>query len=282
MENTFNQNIQKSSDLNSILFPVEKVEHPAIAMGYDVNPVEQFVVQADLGNGKKTILKHTADRYKIVPNAEIYPALEALFATHPSTKNFERTITNIDNLRFNVRYQFPDQKTSIGASGDTVWSALDVGNSYDHGRSLYDMRLVWRKVCSNGMMGWVSTFKVRSRHTKIVSQRIEQIFLNALEGIEQFEEQTAKYEVLASAVRQTNWEERLEEVAKKSGMPKFHDEAKAIVRKEAKDLYGGVVNDFLIYNAINHCIFNDDLNKKAYEVRAETDQKVFNNLVMSI
>ena len=267
--------------LNSILFDVEKVENPAIAQGYNTLSTEQFAVIGQTGENEETILNYCSDRYSLVKNSEIYPELEKLLSMHPKTKDFNRHVTNRNNVNFMVRYTFPTLETKINKN-DSIMAGFDVWNSYDGKRNFGGSIFEYRLICSNGMMGMAQLLKISNRHTEVVKEAVERMFIEAVSAIEAFEMQSAKYELLAQNKQQAQWEERLTTIAEKSGIVKFHEEAKAIVRAEAKELYNGEVNDFLIYNALNNVTFDDTLNKKAYEVRVKTDEKVFNNLMAFI
>ena len=53
---------------------------------------------------------------------------------------------------------------------------------------------------------------------------------------------------------------------------------KGTVNKE-KYLYNNQVNDWLIYNAINRYIYDDSINIKTPELRADLDSKVFESML---
>ena len=219
---------------SEICFKVEKVENPSIANGFATTTENSHAIigyPIKDGNEVKTELHNCAERYKLVSNLEIFSELERLFAMNPKTADFEVSISNIDNVQFAVDFRFPQYKALI-KKVDEVIAGFTVRNSYNGKWSFSGYLNSYRQVCSNGMWGMARALSVKNRHTEIVLVAVQTMFLEVVNALEQFEMQIAKYELLASATRQQGWEERLEEVAKKNGIVKFHDEAKAIVREE--------------------------------------------------
>lgn len=266
--------IMKTSE---ICFKVEKSENPSIANGFATTTENSHAI-IGYPNDVKTELHNCAERYQLVTNYEIFSELERLFTINPKTKDYEVTIHNRGNVMFAVDFVFPQYKALI-KKVDEVVAGFTVRNSYNGKWSFSGYLNTYREICSNGLWGMSQALSVKNRHTEIVKVAVQTMFLEVINSLETFEMQTAKFEILANAVRKTNWEDRLEEVAKTNGIVKFHDEAKEIARMEAKNLYGGVVNDFVIYNAINHVIFDNSLNKKPQDVRAKMDERVFATLL---
>ena len=262
-----------SDPIEPILFDVEKVQNTENV----INPRHTHIIIGII-NGIKAVLNYVAKRYILVHNKDIYLELEKLLSAYPKTKNFVREVRNYGNLSFLVRYTFPDFKKLIKGSTDEVMAGFDVWNSYDSSTVFGGSVFVWRQVCSNGMMGLAQILNIKNRHTESVKVAVQEMFVQAVQAIEEYEMQVAKYELLAERQHQSGWEERLVDVAKMAGIKKFHEDAKARVLEEI-GLYGGVANDFLIYNALNWVIFNDDLNKKDYLNRTKMDEKVYATLL---
>ena len=265
---------------NDIYFPVRKVETAEILPEMLTNSENEYAVVAELPEGEKLITL-CSERLNLVPNEALYPELERLFSLNPATKDFKVRTKSVDHKDFYREYSFPKFESFVGNKKDGLIAGLGVGNSY-YGQMFNGSVNAHRMVCSNGLWGVASLMKISNKHTQIVQGAIQDLFIQAMEAIEEFAQQIERYNVLASAVRGLDWEDRLDDVADKSGIKKFHDDAKAIVRKEAGDLYGGVVNDWLIYNALNQTIFNDGLNKKNTGVRQKLDEKVFNHMLMTV
>jgi hypothetical protein len=260
-----------------ICFDVEKVPNPSISKGFATTTENSHAI-VGYPKGVKTELHNCAERYQLVTNFEIFSELERLFKLNPKTADYQVTIHNIKNVMFAVDFVFPQYKALI-KKVDEVVAGFTVRNSMNGKWSFSGFLNTYREICSNGLWGMSQALSVKNRHTEIVKVAVQTMFLEVINSLETFEMQTAKFEILAKADRKSKWEDRLEDVAKKSGVVKFHDEAKAIARMEAKNLYGGVVNDFVIYNAINHVIFDNSLNKKPQDVRAKMDERVFANLL---
>lgn len=266
---------------SQICFKVEKTENPSIANGFATTSENSHAIVGYPiidGNEVKTELHNCAERYNLVSNMEIFSELERLFSINPKTADYEVTVHNIGNVQFAVDFRFPQYKALI-KKVDSVVAGVTVRNSYNGKWSFAGYMNSYREVCSNGLWAMASSLSVKNRHTEIVKVAVQTLFLDVINSLETFEMQTAKFEILANAVSKQNWEDRLEEVAKKSGIVKYYDESKAIAREEAKNLYGGVVNDFVIYNALNNVLFDDSFNKKPQDVRAKMDEKVFANLM---
>jgi len=266
---------------SEICFKVEKVENPSIANGFATTTENSHAIigyPTVKGNEVKTELHNCAERYKLVSNLEIFSELERLFSLNKKTADYEVSIHNIDNVQFAVDFRFPQFKALI-KKVDEVIAGFTVRNSYNGKWAFSGYLNSYRQVCSNGMWGMSRALSVKNRHTEIVKVAVQTMFLEVINALEEFETQVVKYELLANAERQQGWEDRLEDIAKKSGIVKFHDDAKAIARMEATNLYGGVVNDFVIYNALNNVLFNNSLNKKPQDVRAKIDQQIVANLL---
>lgn len=266
---------------NDIFFPVRKVETSVILPNFLTNSENDYAVVATLPSGDEKLLTLCSDRLNLVPNSLLYPELERLFGLNPATRDFQTRTRSSNDIDFHREYTFPKFQSFVGSKQDGIIAGIGVGNSY-YGKMFNGTVNAHRLICTNGLWGVASIMSIRNKHTEIVQKAVQDLFIQAMEAIEKFEEQTERYNVLASAVRGLDWEDRLEDVAKKSGIPKFHDDAKAIVRKEAGQLYGGVVNDWLIYNALNQIIHNDGLNKKEMDVRQKMDEKVFSHMVATV
>lgn len=268
----------KTSD---IFFPVRKVENPAIAQGFDVVEDKKYAIVGEV-DGKEKILHYCADRYELMPNKAIFDELERLFSLNPVTRDFRSRTSNSGDVLFYREYTFPKFSSFVGVKQDGLIAGMGVGNSYNGVRKFNGSINAHRLICTNGLWGVTALMSIKNKHTAIVQTAVQELFVQAMDAIQKFQEQTERYNVLASATRQSDWEDRLEDVATKSGIVKFHDDAKAIVRKESAQLYGGIVNDWLIYNALNQITFSDAHNKKSVEVRQGIDAKLFNTMLATV
>lgn len=269
-----------NDNLNSIMFNAEKIENPLAKQGFEMaSDKSHCIVNTDTNE----ILNFCGEDYGFTHNSLIYPKLEELFKMNEKTANFSRSVENYKGSQFNVGYKFPNFKSFIGNKNDSVIAGINVGNGYDGKKPLGAMEMIYRKICENGMMGIASKLTVNSRHTISIEYAIQQLFVQAVESIENFEEQVIKFETLTKNTV-IQWEDRLEDIAKIAGAstrPVYISAAKDIVRKESFELYGGVVTDFLIYNSLNNVLFDNNNNSKTIEQRIKIDQKVFNSLLVS-
>lgn len=278
----------KTNFLNPILFDVEKVETSKVT-SMSVNPENQYSIVGTMSDGSQKFLYTCSDKYDIVPNSLIFPKLESLFRKNKATKEFERRVVNIEDAIFYVYYTFPKIGDFVRSVGDVIQCGYWAANSYNGKINVRGGDFAKRLVCSNGLTAMSKTMAVDFKHKDgQATAGVEQLFLQAMSSIENFEHQVVQYNLLASAERKRKWEDRLEKVGKEAGIPKYHDAAKEIVRREKKELGLEYVNDWLIYNAFNQIImgsqFSDgvmDYNKKNPQLKQNLDEKIFEVLLNS-
>lgn len=275
----------KSASLNDILFDVEMVQ------------IDEFECNSDYAydiyaypDGVKKRVNSCSNRYELVPNAEIFPVVRQILLNHGI--QFTESYHHINHARFYAQYVIDDTRYAYrinGSTQDVVKPMLKVQHSYN-GLTKYMITFgYFRLVCSNGLVIPVEEMKeynlsIIGKHTESIRKSLER--LN--ETITYFAQNaaqitlaiTAKYDTLAGNWV-AKWEDRVIEVLNASPV-NIVDNSKfstvnyinSVIKGEV-DLYGGRVNDWLIYNAINRYIYDDNLNIKAPEVRREMDSKVF-------
>lgn len=267
-----------------ICFDVKKLPNPSIAHGFATTTENSHAIigyhKNKNGIVKKTELHNCAERYHLVTNYAIFSELEKLFSMNKKTADYEVTVHNRGNVMFAVDFRFPQYMRKVKGI-DEVVAGFTVRNSYNGKWSFSGYLNTYREICSNGLWGMSKALAVKNRHTEIVQVAVQNMFLQVLNALETFDDQFVKYEELAQKNHKYVWSQILENVAEKNGIVKYIDEAKAIAKKEAANLYGGVVNDFVIYNALNAILFNDKLNKKPQDVRAKIDERVFATLLVN-
>jgi hypothetical protein len=272
--------------LQEIMFDVEINDNPR-----NTN-TEYCKVVTGLIDGEEIDLNYCSDRYELVPNAEIFPVVRQILLNKGI--QFTEHYSHINNARFYANYVIEDQRYAyrVGGSADVVKPMLKVQHSYN-GLTKYMITFgYYRLVCSNGLVIPVEEMKeynlsMVGKHTKSIKDSLQK--LNAT--LTYFAENaaqitlaiTAKYETLAGNYVE-KWEDRVLEVlntnkiAVVEGSKNTVSHITSTILKEA-DLYGGRVNDWLIYNAVNRYIYDDAINAKAPEARAELDRKVFESLL---
>lgn len=272
--------------INDILFPVEVRNEE---MWCNKENSKRIVGIID---GREKLLNQCSDIYKLVPNADVFPNIEAVLDAH----GIEYTVTykQIDHIRFYADYKITDKRFGYTMKGtnDMIMPMLRVQHSYN-GQTKY--RIIFgffRMVCSNGMVIAVEEMKrfnlvIIGKHTEQIAQSFSKlnemlIYFSAnahmISGAI-----TQKYEKLGG-VWVAKPEDRLKEVLEASKIAiiennKFNtlNDIMSRVSVEAnKDNlgYNGRVNDWLIYNGINQYLNDNSRNIKSPEVRMESDSKV--------
>jgi hypothetical protein len=230
-----------------------------------------------------------------VKNTDIFPNIEKVL--NDNNIKFSVTYSHINNVRFYADYIIEDQRYSYHMNGTTdyVKPMLRVQHSYN---GLTKYRIVfgyYRLVCTNGATIPVEQMKnfnlcIVGKHTLSIERsfnELDKMLKNFAVNAKQItEEITAKYELLGGRMV-TKLEDRVKEVLNAVKIPivdnsKFSTLNYIIgkAKNEADDSVGnlgyhGVVNDFLVYNAINQYLNDNSRNIAVPEKRMETDSKVF-------
>jgi len=274
--------------LNDILFDVEVRDNPRNA-----NPEYSKVVTATI-DGEEKDLNYCSPRYELIPNNEIFPVIRQILVQH--NIEFTERYYMLNHARFYGEFVIEDNRFAYqigGSNGDIVKPMLRAQHSYN-GLTKYMINFgYYRTVCSNGLVVPVEEMKeynlyVTGKHTQVIKhslQKLNETVTHFAKNAEQITTAiTAKFNTLAGNVV-NNVNDRIKEVLNASNITikensKFNtlDYIKNKITGEV-DLYGGVVNDWLIYNAINQYIHDDNLNVKVPEVRYDLDSKVFENML---
>lgn len=266
------------TSLNDIIFPVSKVENPA-----NTNSEYGYIVQGEV-EGKTMDLNYCSDRYELVPNKIIFPRIEADL----KKKGYKFTVHyyEVDNVRFYAKYILEDSNLAIGSGKDIVKPMISVNHSYN-GLTKYSITFgYFRMVCSNGLVIPLegheeSNLHISGKHTSSILESFEKMFTKMDIFFELQDKIKAKFEVLTDRSI-ANYGERIEAVleATKLKPSKIQlSEINATAINEANTLNGGVVNDWLIYNAINGYIYkgkdaNGNKSKALPEKKQAMDSKV--------
>lgn len=273
--------------LNEMLFDVEKVQ----ITEFDCNSDYAYDIYG-YPNDVKTRLNSCSNRYELVANEDIFPVIRQILINKGI--NFSENYTQIDHARFYGEYIIEDQKFAhrINGSNDIVKPIINVQHSYN-GLTKYKIQFgYFRLVCSNGLVIPVEEMKeynlsIVGKHTKSIINSFAQLN-NTLTYFVEHADQiklaiTAKYDTLAGNWV-AKWEDRIEEVLNmnKINITGGNKNTLSYISNNInseKHLYNGKVNDWLIYNAINRYIYDDDMNIKAPEIRRELDSKVFESML---
>lgn len=273
--------------LADILFPVEvRDEEMASNSEYSKRIVGQI-------NGEDFLLNQCSPRYELVPNNDIFPNIENVL--RGNNIKFMAKYRHVDHVRFYADYTITDSRYAFSIAGtDKVQPMLRVQHSYNGLTKYRIMFGYFRVVCSNGLVIPVKEMKdynlvIVGKHTESIKNSFEKLnamlvnFSNNAKEITQ--KIVSKYELLGGRMV-TNVQDRVKEVLNASGIiavdnNKFNT-INDIVGKITTELkkpetagFNGKVNDWLVYNAINQYINDNNRNIAVPEKRIETDSKVF-------
>jgi hypothetical protein len=266
--------------LPELLFPVEKVMQSDFACNSDYSH-DIFGYLGD--NAIKTRLNSCSDRYELVENSQIFPPVRNMLLSKKI--GFSETYMHLNNARFYAEYKIMDKPYRVGGNpNDEIFPMLRVQHSYN-GLTKYMISFgYFRLVCTNGLTIPVKekqefNIAISGKHTSSIQHSLQRL----MSVIDLFITQGNDYLVNFDSMTDravAKWEDRVIEVM---GFAKINIVDNKNVNTmqyigERIDLelgkIGGVTNDWLIYNSINHYINNNDLNVKTPEVRQETDKKV--------
>mgnify|MGYP006284534325 CR=1 FL=1 len=266
-----------NSNLNSILFPVEKVKNPAIT-----NSEYAYIIQGEI-DGQIMDLNYCSNRYELVPNEMIFPKIEALLEA--KGVDFTGKYSHVNHVRFYADYIIENESLSIGVGTDKVKPTLRVTHSYN-GLTKYSMTFgYFRLICSNGLTIPLEGHEEKNlhivgKHTKQIQDSLESLMNKIDTFIEMQPKIVKKLEVLTDRSIK-NYGERVEAVLDATSLKPSKDQLSVIlstIEKEAKTL-NTVPNDWLIYNPVNAYIFKGvdsygNVSKAVPEKKYADDSKV--------
>ena len=258
--------------LNDIIFPVSKVVNPA-----NTNSEYGYIVQGDI-EGTKMDLNYCSNRYELVPNEMIFPVIEQKLKDENIA--FSVAYHHIDNVRFYAKYVLEDKNLAIGSGSDQVKPMISVNHSYN-GLTKYSITFgYFRLVCSNGLVipleGQEATnLMISGKHTKSILASFDKMFDKMEVFLSKQDKIKRTFEVLADRSI-ANYGERIEAVLEATKLKPSKvqlTEINATAINEANTLNGGVVSDWLIYNAINAYIYKG-VDAKGNKSKAVPEKKV--------
>lgn len=275
--------IGKIVTLTELLFAVT-MEKISDVLGLNTITSTEYGIFAKIaGVGEKFLLNTCSDVYELVPNAEIFPVIEAIL--RKAGIEFTVEYRMLDYSRFYADYTLKVGAITIGNKKDKIYPVLRIEHSYN-GLVKYKLTFgYFRMICSNGLTVPVegteeTNITITGKHTAKIKKSLEAL----IEKIEYFTNNHDRYtkrfhEVAERWVK--NWEDRVEAVIEATGVGKRgFAQITEQIKKEAANLYGGKVNDWLIYNGINYHIFNATTSEgKEYatapNLRRDADKKVW-------
>lgn len=274
-------------DLDYLLFPVEVRDEE---MPSNSEYRKRIVGQV---NGGDFLLNQCSPRYELVPNADVFPNIEKVLTDNGIS--FTAVYRHIDHVRFYADYIITDSRYGYKMKGtnDTIQPKIMVQHSYN-GLTKYKIHFgYFRLICSNGLVIPVQEMNeynlvIVGKHTESIKRsfaELDEMLKNFAANARQVVDAiTDKYELLGGRWV-ANVDDRVKEVLNASKINIIDNKnfntvnfITNVIAKESNTVglgYNGKVNDWLIYNAINQYINNDDLNIAAPEKRFEKDSTVF-------
>lgn len=267
-------------NLSEMLFPVSKVENPAMT-----NSEYAYIVRGDI-NGQDMDLNYCSKRYELVPNELIFPRIES--DLEAKGLNFTVSYEMIDHVRFYAKYTLEDENLAIGTDLDRIKPVIVVTHSYN-GLTKYSITFgYFRLICSNGLTVPVEgqenkNLSIVGKHTKEIINSFDQLwsrmdfFFSLQDTIQDRFNSLADHTV-------NNVENRVEKILEKVNLKPSKAQLEtlySVISAEANDHYNGIANDWLIYNGINAYIYKGvdakgNVSKALPEKKAATDAKVLN------
>ena len=281
------------TELQDLLFDVKMIDNPLNAVSAQS---KQIVATFEMPEGlqgcpREKVLNTCSPTFNLLKNTDVYPVVEKMMEdagigfVKSYTMNKEKTVFHAVYILKELNGE--DIGIDLGGNGDKIYCTLMVGNSYNGQKMGAFLFGYFRMICANGLVIPLegkeeSNLHIKGKHTKKLGLSFEEL----TEKIEEFVSINGvvkkKFEVLTDRMV-VEFEERVLEVVSATGISVTQEQFKAInerIVKEAKELYKGDVNDFLIYNGINAHIYKgvDKNGKKRTalpEVKRTEDRKVF-------
>ncbi len=291
MKNIYSDDISNLNDLNVLLFPVEKI---SILEAFDIDSTEEKNM-AIIGypEGKRKLLHVCSNRYELRQCCDIFLPIEAKFRTKGI--NYIPIYRHNEYTKFYVRYILNDEKYKIKSGADIIMPQITIMHSYN-GTLQYTIMFGWhRENCKNELsipIAGKDEFIIKNKHTESIQSSIDELF-EYLQRFRQFAPEQIESFNLMYDHAVSNPKQRAIEVIEATKLFKTHliekkikvditEEVKMVeilMLKESQALQTPI-NDWLVYNAINEVLYNDNFNKKSPEIRMELDKKVLDYMLL--
>lgn len=260
-----------------LFFPVEMVDTEGI-LGHFPNgmaivaPKHQKAIVATV-DGQPKIVNFPSAGYGLIPMIDILvPFEEELIKEF----QFEATYLVREDSKFAVTYILEGRNLLIGKTkfNDELKPQIKLFHSYDSSTIFHLMFGYWRKVCTNGLMGWMNESNLAISHT---SEEVKMLIPLCMDAIRNFAEKSKDfsqvYEDLTDRMI-VKWEDRVVEVMEATNQMKSYknDIIERINFEHSSNKI--TITDWLIYNAFNYQINHKS---EAQELdKIKKDQIIFN------
>lgn len=265
--------------LQALLFPVKKVE-AFLSTGKKLkfnNAISHFIV-AETENGP-LVVNSCSRGYQLVPNEKLLvPIVEAISDEHDVQIRARR---NDLYSKFAIDLIF--RKKGLGiAKKDDIFPQIKILNSYDGSLKLQVNYGFHRLACSNGLSVPVGeqTKGLKIMHT---SGTTDQTIESLLKGVKDFigiSKDLAKlYDPLLKVkLSEAGAAKVIEEIAEETKFSKKSAEA-AMERLQKEAKTGLPITNWLVYNAVNHSLYNNPDNKMPEHKRDKVDKEILQFLL---
>lgn len=277
----------KNSDLNPILFPVEKITLREATEGKLVGYGENEYVVRGFIDDEWRVLNCCSAIYNLKPNVEIFPAITRLL--DQSNTKYRLRVMHDNYEKFYVDYVLTEEKYSVGFKDDVIQPRIKVYHSYN-GKLENLISFGWfRAVCSNGLSIPVESkkdenFTLRFRHTVDNESNYVQLFHRLHAFLDSYAaDQVSQFKQLQDRVVVDPSERILEVINAVGGrMPKkIWGPSYDTVIREMDRFKITKANDWIVYNAINTNLFDPDQNKIHQDIRSDLDEKALIYMINS-
>lgn len=143
------------------------------------------------------IVGRVSNRYTLVQHHDVLDAAEALlarFEAEPKDSNAEIVMTP-HGERMDLTVELPTAKYTP-ADGYALAARMRLLNTVDASTALFGNIEFLRKICSNGMVGWRGSPRVRRTHVQVMP--LPQVRNRLLSQFDQLEDDTAYFEKMLS------------------------------------------------------------------------------------
>lgn len=288
---------EKFNGLEEICFPVRNIKNP---MWANKDCAHKIIGLLPVGEGNRLKELNTcSSRYKLIPNADIFPVLEQMLIANGIV--YQKVYSHVDHVMFYVEYIITDERFAFVLSGtnDKVYLKINVQHSYN-GKKPFKIAAGWfRLICSNGLVIPLAemehfNFSILVKHTEKIVDSLKYFnemlvsIINDAPAV--IAANKAAFTKLAKAeVNKADFEDMLETLLEDCGINivdnKSYNTVKDIAERAMKEAehptlgYEGKLNMWLTYNAINQYIYDDARNVKTPDQREAIDSIVMEHIL---
>lgn len=237
-----------------------------------------------LSNGK--VVQTCSNSYGLLKNEDFFQVFENKMREEHI--EFKAIYKNVDDCQFTADYIL-DGELSVKTKNDTIQPKIRLINSYDGSCKTMGFLGFYRQVCSNGLHALRYEVDFKLKHTE---NSIRLALPNLHEMIERYEKTEGvkivrRFQVLAEqAIAAHELQDFVKGVIDHTNLFKFEKSDKNpapslnadfvmnVISKESAQLQT-TPNRWIVYNALNEWLFNDQRNSKTEAMRTDIDAKLF-------